>query len=87
MGFLKGIKPSTFLDTHQEWHALIEGFSDGFCIRKARYEPWDGGNDDENLLKSLRKEHHYYNIGRVPGFASFIILVTGMIAWIIGAVI
>ena len=83
--FLKGIDPSDFLNTYGEWHAFVEGVADGFCCREVKYKPWDKGTEDENLLKNIRKEHHYYNFGRALGFAGFIILVTGMIIWVIGA--
>jgi hypothetical protein len=84
-GFFSWFHFSNFIDTYQEWHALVEGFSEGFCIvRKSRYEPYD--QEEENLLKDLRTEHHYYAAGRVLGLATFIVLATGMIVWIIGAI-
>lgn len=60
-GFLAGIHISTFLSTHQEWHALLEGFFDGFFpfIDKHPISPklgWD-----------LSKEHHYYRGGVIAG--------------------
>lgn len=80
-GFLAGIHIATFLSTHQEWHAMIEGFSDGFCLRDSDYALAD------NLLEGLRKDHHYYNAGRALGFAGFIVLVTGMAVWFVRAVL
>jgi len=62
MGFFKWFHFSNFMDTYQEWHAFVEGFSETFCFWKSRYEP------SEELLKDLRAEHHYYQAGRVLGF-------------------
>jgi len=84
--FIGGINFKEFLSDYKEWHAFVEGFSEGFCPRKAKYEPWDEGNEDEDLLKSLRKEHHYYNAGRVLGVMAFIVLITGMIVWILSLI-
>ena len=70
MEFLKGIKPSTFLSTHQEWHAFVEGFCETFCFWKARHDP------SKELLKDLKGEHHYYAFGRVLGFISVVGFVT-----------
>ena len=68
MGFLKGIKPSTFLDTYQEWHSLVEGFCGVLCPWPARYQPSD------ELLTSLRGEHHYYMLGRALGVIAWLII-------------
>lgn len=59
---------------------MVEGFAEEFCRRPARH-PFS-----KCLLRELKTEHHYYGAGRVLGLASFIILVSGMIVWIIGAV-
>jgi len=66
MGFLDGIGPKDFLNTYQEWHAFVEGFSESFCFWRAHYEP------SEELLKALKSEHHYYVFGRVLGFISLV---------------
>ena len=68
---------NNFLDTHQEWHALVEGFADGFCPMRDRYDP------SPELLKDLTGEHHYYNAGRAMGFGCFLVLLAGLIQWII----
>jgi len=65
-GFFKWFDWSNFLDTHQEWHALFEGFSETFCFWRANYEP------SKELLKDLQSEHHYYAFGRVLGFISLV---------------
>jgi len=84
-GFLKGFFQwfdfSNFMDTYQEWHAFVEGFSEGFCIFKdSVYTP------DTERLADLQAEHHYYAAGYALGFASLIVLLTGMVVWIIGAI-
>lgn len=79
--FLGGINFKQFLSDHKEWHALVEGLSDGFCLRDSDYAL------AKKLLHELRKEHHYYNAGRALGFAAFIILVTGMAVWFVRAVL
>ena len=71
----------TFLDTYQEWHAFLQGLADGFCLSKPHYDLVDA------LLMELLEEHHYYNVGRGLGFASFIVLVTGMIVWVASSII
>jgi len=86
MSFLKGFDLKDFLSNHKEWHALVEGFADEFCIRPCRYKPWDNKkNGHENLLAHIRQEHHYYNAGRVLGFAGLISMLTGMAIWVIRA--
>lgn len=77
--FLEGLVIETFFDTYQEWHAFCEGFAEGFCLLASKYQP------NEELLKDLEGEHHYYAFGRVSGFAFISVLLTGMIVWIIGA--
>ena len=68
MGFLKGIKPSTFLSTHEEWHALIEGFCEVLC-------PWPEMHKlAGKLLNELREDHHYYMFGRAMGVISWLII-------------
>ena len=73
----KWFNPLNLMDTVQEWHAFVEGFADGFIFfRNIPYWPSD------TLLKDLQSEHHYYNAGRALGFASFIMLIAGMVVWI-----
>jgi len=67
----KGLHFGTFLDTHQEWHALVEGFAESFCFWKPRHKLTG------ELLKDLQGEHHYYMTGRVVGFIALI--ATGVI--------
>ena len=80
-GFFNWFQWSNFFDTHQEWHAFLEGFSDGFCVGLSHYEP------SPTLLNELQEDHHYYNAGRAFGFASFIVLVTGMVVWAVCSII
>jgi hypothetical protein len=67
-GFLKGIRLSAFLDTYQEWHALVEGFSEVLCPWPARHKL------SRKLSNDLRGDHHYYAFGRVLGVIVWIII-------------
>ena len=68
MNFLKGIKPSTFLSTHQEWHAFVEGFCEILC-------PWPAKHQlSAQLLKELKADHHYYTFGRAIGVIAWLII-------------
>lgn len=59
----------TFLDTHQEWHAFVEGLADGFYpLLRSKYEG---------------KERHYYKAGRAIGFAGFIIFIAAAIVIVV----
>ena len=73
MGFFKWFDIHNLMDTYQEGHAFVEGFSESFCFWKPRYEP------SEELLKDLRSEHHYYMSGRVVGFIALVGFLTGII--------
>jgi hypothetical protein len=68
MGFLKGIRLSAFLDCYQEWHALVEGFSEVLCPWPARHQL------SGELLTDLRKDHHYYMFGRALGVIAWLII-------------
>ena len=67
-GFLKGLEIRHFLDTHQEWHALVIGFCEVLCPWPARYQP------SEKLLNDLKGEHHYYVFGRAMGVIAWLII-------------
>ena len=60
MEFLKGIKPSTFLSTHEEWHAFVIGFCEVLC-------PWPPRH-------SINSEYHYYVFGRAMGVIAWLII-------------
>lgn len=60
MGFLKGIKIDTLLSTHEEWHAFIEGFCDGF-FPISKYKP------SKELQADIESEHHYYRPAFIVG--------------------
>ena len=68
-GFMTGIKLSHFLDTVDEWHALVQGFCETFC-------PWAPRRPflDEKLMTEIRENNHYYMAGRVIGFVSLVLL-------------
>lgn len=70
-GFFCWLNLKEFMNTYQEWHAFVEGFSESFCFWKPRVEP------SEELLNDIKNEHHYYVFGRVMGFIA--IIGTGLI--------
>jgi len=61
-----GINFKQFLSTHQEWHALAEGFCEVMCPWPARHAISD------ELQEELCKEHHYYVFGRAAGVVVWI---------------
>lgn len=64
--FLKGIRPSVFLDCYQEWHALVEGFCEVLC-------PWPAKHQlTGQLLDDLKADHHYYMTGRGLGILGWL---------------
>jgi hypothetical protein len=69
VGFLKGIKLSTFLDCYQEWHAFVEGLCEVLC-------PWPARHNftHKKLLKDIQAEHHYYVFGRAMGVIAWLII-------------
>lgn len=67
----KGITPKSFLDTFQEWHALVIGFFEVLCPWPARYRLTG------KPLAELRREHHYYVTGRALGFVAFVYFCLG----------
>ena len=68
MGFLKGIKPSTFLSTHEEWHAFATGFCEVLCPWPPRHK-----TSDQNA-KDIADEHHYYMFGRALGVIAWLVI-------------
>ena len=76
MTLLKGIKLSTFLSTHQEWHALVIGFSEVLCPWPPRHKSMHS-----KLKRQISSEYHYYVFGRAVAilawlFICFVIKVT-----------
>jgi len=69
MNFLKGIKPSAFLDTHQEWHALVNGFCEVLCPWPPRHKSMH-----RKLQKQIASEYHYYMFGRAMGVIAWLII-------------
>jgi hypothetical protein len=67
-GFLKGVKPTAFLDCIEEWHALVEGFCEVLCPWPARHQPSD------ELINDLKADHHYYAFGRALGIIAWLII-------------
>jgi len=74
-GFFQSIP--WFLNWFGEWHAVVQGFADGFCPWPARHKM------HETLFKEVSTEHHYYNGGRAVGFAALLVLVAALIRWIL----
>jgi len=67
-GFLKGLEFRHFLDTHQEWHAFVEGLCEVLC-------PWPAKHKlSGKLLNDLRGDHHYYMFGRAMGVIAWLII-------------
>ena len=62
----KWFNPRNFLDTYQEWHALVEGFCEVMCPWPARH-PLTG-----QLLDDLQADHHYYMFGRALGILAWL---------------
>lgn len=71
-----GIKPRTFLDTPQEWHASAIGFFEVLCPWPPR--TWLSGPALEKLLG----EYHYYMLGRGLGFVALLFLLCGIVKFI-----
>jgi len=72
MSFLKGIRPSTFLSTPEEWHALVEGFCEVLCPWPPRVRipsPWTGEGKGEG---DIAREYHYYMSGRALGIPAWL---------------
>lgn len=69
------------LSTHEEWHALVIGFGYGYC-------PWTPAFPISAVLRGqVIKEHHYYMVGTVLGFAGFIFTIAGAVAYVLGVVL
>ena len=69
MGFLKGIRPSAFLDCYQEWHAFVEGFCEVLCPWPPRHKSMH-----KDLRKQIVSEYHYYMFGRAAGVIAWLII-------------
>lgn len=66
MDFLKGIKPSTFLSTTEEWHAFVIGFCEVLCPWPARHKISQQNETD------IADEYHYYMWGRALGILGWL---------------
>lgn len=69
-----GIKPSTFLNTHDEWHVFAIGFCEVACPWPAFYKAID-----EKLVEHIKTERHYYVFARALGFICLVLFAIGMI--------
>jgi len=64
-----------FLNEHQEWHALVIGWGDGFSFRNT---DWRGINKIYGKEEKMRRELHYYKAGLGFGVLSLIGFITAM---------
>jgi hypothetical protein len=74
----RGIHPNSFLDTHAEWHAFVQGACEVICPWPPRWT-----TASENLVQDIHDEHHYYMFGRTLGLlalVTIILLVTYIIS-------
>jgi len=69
MEFLKGIIPSTFLSTHEEWHAFVIGVCEVLCPWPPRHKSMH-----KDLRKQIASEYHYYMFGRAIGVITWLII-------------
>lgn len=73
-GFLKALSDlSGFMDTYQEWHAFVHGWSEIMC-------PWRPFRHTmkQEIADEVSGEFHYYMFGRAVGFfclVGFIVVV------------
>jgi len=68
-GFLKGFEVRHFLDTPEEWPALVNGFCEVLCPWPSRWPLMD-----EKRAKEIRAEYHYYQFGRAIGVIAWLII-------------
>ena len=62
---LKWFNPNNFLDTYQEWHALVIGFCEVVC-------PWPRYQPSVENKKDIEDEYHYYMWGRSLGILGWL---------------
>jgi hypothetical protein len=62
----KWFNPENFMDTYQEWHALVVGFCEVLCPWPPRHKP-----SPENE-KDIADEYPYYMWGRSLGIAAWL---------------
>jgi len=64
----KGLNPKEFLNTYQEFHALVLGLCAVLCPFPSKYKPSD------DLVKQIQDEFHYYQTGRAIGIILWIVI-------------
>ena len=75
MEFLKGVNPSSFLSTREEWHALVIGFYEVLCPWPPRHRYVHAGLwVPEELEEQIVSEYHYYMFGRAIGVIAWLII-------------
>ena len=68
----KGINPKAFLDTFQEWHALVIGFFEVLC-------PWKPQCPCHcERSEAISSEYHYYLTGRGFGFIALLLILIAL---------
>lgn len=74
LGFLKECI-GEFLSCHEEWHASLIGFAEGFI-------PWIPTYAiSEDLEEEVNNDFHYYVSAMVAGFILRIFAIVGVIVW------
>jgi hypothetical protein len=73
----KWLNLKDFLNTPEEWHALVVGFFEVLCPWPAR--TWLSGGGLDQLLK----EYHYYMTGRGLGFVALLLLLSGIAKFVL----
>ena len=61
----------------QEWHSLLIGFAEMFCLSIPSRFPVT-----EVAIEEMAKEFHYYNIGRGIGFSAILFVIGSLVKWV-----
>lgn len=65
----------TFMNTHQEWHAILIGWGDGISCRRTDWQEIHRIYGDK---EKMRRELHYYKVGLGVGVLTLIGFITAM---------
>jgi len=80
----KWFRWSNFLDTHQEWHALVIGLADGITFQRTN---WFDIDKLYGPAEKMMQEFHYYKGGLILGRLGIIAFIAGMVAAVLGNVL
>lgn len=75
-GWWHRVAPGSFMNTADEWHAVVYGFGEGFfplALLRGRPEP-----------EYVRLEPHYYRWGQSVGFGALVGVLTVATWWVRG---